>query len=99
LPSPPTLLPYTTLFRSYLDAILAAHRARVAEDGRTLEALIEAARGAPPARAFAEALTHGFCVIAEVKRRSPSKGAIDGDRPFRRDRKSTRLNSSHSQIS
>jgi indole-3-glycerol phosphate synthase len=64
---------------TYLDAILAAHRSRVAADDRSFERLVDEARGCPQARGFAAALTTGFSVIAEVKRRSPSKGAIDAD--------------------
>lgn len=64
---------------TYLDAILTAHRARAAADSRPVERLVDEARSLPPAREFAEALSRGFAVIAEVKRRSPSKGAIDAD--------------------
>jgi indole-3-glycerol phosphate synthase len=64
---------------TYLDAILAAHRGRVAADDRPLEALVDDARRCPPTRGFSAALRNGFAVIAEVKRRSPSKGAIDAD--------------------
>jgi indole-3-glycerol phosphate synthase len=64
---------------TYLDAILAAHRARVAADDRPIEPLIDEARSGPRPRGFTAALTNGFSVIAEVKRRSPSKGAIDAD--------------------
>jgi indole-3-glycerol phosphate synthase len=51
----------------------------VAADQRPLERLMDEARGCAPARGFGAALTNGFAVIAEVKRRSPSKGAIDAD--------------------
>jgi indole-3-glycerol phosphate synthase len=44
-----------------------------------VDALVEQARRCAPARPFAPALTREFSVIAEVKRRSPSKGAIDAD--------------------
>ena len=64
---------------TYLDAILADHRGQAAADQRSLDQLIDAARQAPPGRGFAAALSAGFAVIAEVKRRSPSKGAIDAD--------------------
>jgi indole-3-glycerol phosphate synthase len=63
---------------TYLDRILAAHRARAAADGRPLDRLVDAARAAAPARAFSAALrgAEGLAVIAEVKRRSPSKGDL-----------------------
>lgn len=64
---------------TYLDAILTDHRRQAAADRRPLERLIDEARQCPPARGFAAALSTGFGVIAEVKRRSPSKGAIDAD--------------------
>src|SRR5438105_4786183 len=64
---------------TYLDAILAAHRDAAAADPRPLETLLDEARAAPAPRGFARALARGFSVIAEVKRRSPSKGAIDAD--------------------
>ena len=64
---------------TYLDSIVAAHRVRAAADGRPVERLIDEARSCPAARGFAAALVDGFSVIAEVKRRSPSKGAIDSD--------------------
>lgn len=63
---------------TYLDRILDAHRRSVAEDDRDLEALIEAARRAAPARGFRAALAaaDGLAVISEIKRRSPSKGDL-----------------------
>ena len=64
---------------TYLDAILHAHRAIAASDRRSLEVLLDQARTCRPARGFADSLRHGFAVIAEVKRRSPSKGAIDAE--------------------
>jgi indole-3-glycerol phosphate synthase len=70
---------------TYLDRILAAHRAAAAEDPRRLEPLLDEARTAPAPRGFADALRtdaeRGLAVIAEVKRRSPSKGdlAVDLD--------------------
>jgi indole-3-glycerol phosphate synthase len=63
---------------TYLDAILAAHRAAAAADPRPLGPLVEAAHSMPPARGFRAALAgaSGLGVISEVKRRSPSKGAL-----------------------
>lgn len=65
---------------TYLDEILASHRSRAAADDRPLEGLLERARRAPAPRDFAAALRRpGLSVIAEVKRRSPSKGALHTD--------------------
>jgi indole-3-glycerol phosphate synthase len=70
---------------TYLDRILAAHRARAASDSRPLDRLItEATAAEAPTRGFRAALVDhagrdGAAVIAEVKRRSPSKGALAAD--------------------
>lgn len=66
---------------TYLDKILAAHRAAAAVDPRGIEAVLDQARAQPPARGFAAALAaaDGLGVIAEVKRASPSKGALNVD--------------------
>jgi indole-3-glycerol phosphate synthase len=83
---------------SYLDEILASHRARAAKDGRDLEAIaqlaqahldaqlastqLREAKGVSAAlRPFSESLLRAGspAIIAEVKRRSPSKGALDLD--------------------
>jgi indole-3-glycerol phosphate synthase len=66
---------------TYLDQILAWHRRRVAEDHRRLAQLVAAARACPPARGFAARLSErrGIAVIAELKRRSPSKGPLAPD--------------------
>ncbi len=63
---------------TYLADILASHRASAAEDGRSLTDLLERAARAPMPRDFAAALRHdGLACIAEIKRRSPSKGDLD----------------------
>src|ERR1700728_3220485 len=63
---------------SYLADILASHRARAEADGRPLADLLEQAAGTPPPRDFARALRgNGLTCIAEIKRRSPSKGDLD----------------------
>src|SRR5579859_686511 len=92
---------------TYLDRILAVHRAAAAADARPLADLLDAARRCPPARGFRAALTGGdraaltrgdraaltggdraaltggdrgrLAVIAEVKRRSPTKGDLAPD--------------------
>ncbi len=63
---------------TYLDRILAAHRETAARDDRDLDALVEQAEGVSPPRRFAAALEHedGLSVIAEIKRRSPSRGDL-----------------------
>jgi indole-3-glycerol phosphate synthase len=68
---------------TYLDRILASHRAAATADERTLAGLVDAARGCPAPRGFRAALANGgdgrVAVIAEVKRRSPSKGDLAPD--------------------
>lgn len=68
---------------TYLDRILAAHRDAARDDDRDVDALVEQARAVPPARGFRQALLDAagpggdlVAVIAEVKRRSPSKGPL-----------------------
>jgi indole-3-glycerol phosphate synthase len=67
---------------TYLDRILAAHRDAAAADRRPLAALTAAASAADPPRSFARAVAAvadagDLAVIAEIKRRSPSKGDLD----------------------
>jgi len=63
---------------TYLADILAAHRVRADADGRALSDLVEQAASTPPPRDFVGALrVDGLSCIAEIKRRSPSKGDLD----------------------
>jgi len=70
---------------TYLDGILEWHRHRARSDDRPVEALLERARAMPASRSFerslreAAAVAGGVAVIAEIKRRSPSKGALAPD--------------------
>ncbi len=65
---------------TYLSEIVAAHRAQAARDRRDLDDLIAEAVAAPAPRGFRAALAtaaeQGLGVIAEVKRRSPSRGDL-----------------------
>ena len=69
------------LVSTVLDGIIAAHRAVAAADERSLDELVAEARATPPARPFRETLVAGpgVSLIAEVKRRSPSKGPLTPD--------------------
>ena len=68
---------------TYLDRIVAAHRASAANDTRSIDVLLDEAAGRPAPRGFRGALVRApageVAVIAEVKRRSPSKGALAPD--------------------
>lgn len=63
---------------TYLDRILDRHRDVAAADTRPVEQLLDEARAMPPTRGFRDALDglERLGVIAEIKRRSPSKGDL-----------------------
>lgn len=72
---------------AYLDAIVAAHRAQRDSDERVVAELVDAAleeterRRTAEARSFVGSIRtaseqRGMAVISEIKRRSPSKGAL-----------------------
>jgi len=67
----------------YLEEILARHRSVASEDQRDLDQLIEAALRMPSPRGFRQKLSvdsaSHLAVIAEIKRRSPSKGDLNPD--------------------
>jgi indole-3-glycerol phosphate synthase len=69
---------------TYLSGIIAAHRARSSTDTRDSGLLESAAHACAPPRGFKDALSktaasRGAAVIAEIKRRSPSKGELASD--------------------
>jgi indole-3-glycerol phosphate synthase len=69
---------------TYLDRILEAHRARAAADGRRIDDLADDIALLAPTRGFAARLAEvsssgALAVIAEVKRRSPSRGDLQPD--------------------
>lgn len=67
----------------YLDEILAQHREVASRDSRSLSGLIEATRTISNSRGFAKRLIedskNALAVIAEIKRRSPSRGLLCHD--------------------
>src|SRR6266540_3255727 len=69
---------------TYLDRILEVHRESAALDPRPLAALERAAALQPETRGFRKALERHaaggrLAVVAEIKRRSPSKGELSAD--------------------
>jgi len=67
----------------YLDKILAQHREIAEADNRDLDVLIDKSMSAPAPRGFASRLrqdsTNNLAVIAEIKRRSPSRGSLNSE--------------------
>ncbi|MEJ6513486.1 MAG: indole-3-glycerol-phosphate synthase TrpC, partial [Acidimicrobiia bacterium] len=64
----------------YLAKILDRHRAAAQSDSRRLSQLIDQAKSVGPTRGFVQKLRtdslQQLAVIAEIKRRSPSKGVL-----------------------
>ena len=67
----------------YLDKILEKHRSAASVDARKLIDLTNQAKDCEPVRGFAKRLQRDsenrLAVIAEIKRRSPSRGALNHD--------------------
>ena len=65
---------------TYLQKILDSHRLKAQNDNRDFESLYQEASDLPPVRGFRNSLIKhsesGIAVIAEIKRRSPSKGNL-----------------------
>ena len=64
---------------TYLDDIVAWHRQRSLNDSRSFDELLAEAKSCVPTRGFASSIraTPHLAVIAEIKRRSPSKGDLN----------------------
>jgi indole-3-glycerol phosphate synthase len=65
--------------RTYLDDIVAWHRKRSQNDTRSFTDLLAEAKSCVPTRGFASGIrdTPHLAVIAEIKRKSPSKGDLN----------------------
>lgn len=66
---------------TYLDKILDHHRIAARDDRRSVDQLVERVGDLDPCRKFRAALAHReqLGVIAEIKRRSPSRGDLNAD--------------------
>lgn len=65
---------------TYLDKIIADHRELAGSDTRKTSELISIARDMPPCLGFRKSLVGtGVSIIAEIKRRSPSRGALNAE--------------------
>ena len=67
--------------RTYLDDIVAWHRQRAQKDSRSFDELLVEAKSCAPTRGFASSIraTPHLAVIAEIKRKSPSKGDLNAN--------------------
>jgi len=65
--------------RTYLDDIVAWHRQRALNDTRSFTDLLSEAKSCVPTRGFVSSIreTPHLAVIAEIKRKSPSKGDLN----------------------
>src|SRR5205085_10769287 len=88
------LFPYTTLFRSARRDVRAVHQEVEVRDAQLRDLLAER----PAREARLEELGLGLPALGHLGQAAPPVGWA-GDVRLQQDRKSTRLNSSHSQIS
>src|SRR2546430_5669914 len=86
-----TLFPYTTLFRSEADDIMRSLRAGRYDSLNHLKRLVHTLKG--------NSAIFGMRSVSEICHQLENEIAEHGEAPAGADRKSTRLNSSHSQIS